>query len=434
MKPRVLVNLAFFAVIGVVLSIWAVGDILQIDLRNPPYEISAAFEDSPGLQPGYDVGYLGTPIGRIRSVELAEGHVEVTMAIDADREIPEGSEFAVRRKSAVGEPYVDITPPEGATADGPVMAEGDHVPVERTLTPLSYSELFAALDDLVASVPEDDLASLLHEVAAGLDGRAGSLRDLIVGGGDALDTFAENADLLEDTTASLSRLTRVFADHGESVRQGLANTEAVTGSLAAARADLERVMVDGDDLASRTAALLDESGDDLSCTLGGLSSVAAGLNRSEVVAALSDLLATAPDAAEVFRDVVAWEADGPYVRAIPPINVGNGPPVPVYEEPTVLPEVAGVPGCPALGAHAAPGGGTTTGAGGHGQAEAGPTPAADPGPDQDLATSPASSDRETDGSAFNPLLAVAALLGLALLAATRPWRIVSHRAASRLRR
>ena len=433
MKPRVLVNLAFFAVIGVVLSIWAVGDILQINLRNPPYEITADFEDSPGLQSGYDVGYLGTPIGRIRSVDLAEGHVEVRLAIDADRRIPEGSEFAVRRKSAVGEPYVDIIPPDGATADGPTMAEGDHVPVERTLTPLSYSELFSALDDLVASVPEDDLATLLDELATGLDGRAGSLRDIITGGDDALDTFAENADLLEHSTASLSRLARVFADHGDAVRQGLANTEAVTGSLAAARADLERVMVDGHDLASRTAALLDESGDDLSCTLGGLSSIPARLNRPEVVSALANLLETAPDAAAVFRDVIAWEADGPYVRAIPPINVGTGPPLPVYEEPTVLPEVAGVPECPALGAHAAPGGGNVEGADGRGQADAGPTPAVDPGPDSEQATAPASSDDEVGGGGFNPLLAVALLLGVALLAAVRPWRLAS-KAASRWHR
>lgn len=429
MKPRVLVNLAFFAVIGVALSVWAVGDILQLDLTDPPYEITADFEDSPGLQPGYDVGYLGTPIGRIRSVDLAEGHVEVTLAIDAGERIPENSEFAVRRKSAVGEPYVDIIPPDGATVDGPVMDEGDHVPVERTLTPLSYSELFSALDDLVASIPENDLAIVLDEVATGLDGRAGTLRDLITGSGDALDTFAENAELLQSTTASLSRLARVFADHGEAVRQGLANTEAVTGSLASARADLERVMVDGNDLASRTAALLDEAGDELSCTLGGLSSIPATLNRSEVVAALADLLATAPDAAEVFRDVIAWEDDGPYIRAIPPINVGTGPPLPVYEEPTVLPDVAGVAECPELGAHAASGDGSTTGADGRGEVDAGPTPADDPGPDQELADSPASSDEEVGGGGFNPLLLVAGLLALALVAAVRPWRV-----ASRLRR
>jgi phospholipid/cholesterol/gamma-HCH transport system substrate-binding protein len=426
MKPRILVNLAFFAVIGVGLSVWAVGDVLQLDLRNPPYEITADFEDSPGLQPGYDVGYLGTPIGRIGAVELRDGHVEVRMAIDADRRIPEGSSFAVRRKSAVGEPYVDVIPPEGAEVDGPAMAEGDHVPMERTVTPLSYSELFTALNDLVGEVPEDDLATLLHEMAAGLDGRSGSLRQLITGSDDALDTFADNAELLERSTASLSRLARVFADHGESVRAGLTNSEVVTGTLARARADLERVMTDGNDLASRTADLIDGSGDDLSCTIGGLSSVAAGLDRAEVLAALADMLATSQDAAAVWRDIVAWEADGPYVRAIPPLNIGGTEPVPVYPEPRQLPAVQDVPGCAALGTNAAPGGASTAGPGGGGEVDAGPTPAADPGTDQELAGSPASSDQSNDESAFNPLWVVAALLGAALLTALRPWRFASR--------
>jgi phospholipid/cholesterol/gamma-HCH transport system substrate-binding protein len=427
MRTRIVVNLAFFAVIGVVLAIWAVGDVLQMDLQDPPYEITADFEDSPGLQSGYDVGYLGTPIGRIRDVELAEGHVEVTLAIDDGREIPEGSSFAVRRKSAVGEPYVDIIPPEGATVDGAMMEPGDHVPVERTITPLSYSELFAALNDLVASVPEDDLATLLDEMATALDGRSGSIRDLIVGSDDALATFAENADLLESSTASLSRLARVFADHRSAFSEGLANTEVVTGTLADARADMERVMVDGNSLATRTADLLDESGSDLSCTIGGLSAVAGRLNEGEVLAALADMLRTAPDAAAVFRDIVAWEDDGPYIRAIPPLNIGGTDPVPVYPEPRVLPDVAAPTGCDALATGGALGGAGTEGAGGSGEVDGGPTPANDPGPDSELAAEEASSDQEVGGDGFNPLWIVLGLLGVALLAALRPWRFASRK-------
>ena len=426
-RPRILVNLTFFAVLAVSLGIWAVGNVLQVDLRDPPYEITADFEDSPGLQSGYDVGYLGTPIGRIRSVHLGEGLVEVTLAIDDGHEIPEGSSFAVRRKSAVGEPYVDIIPPEGATTDGPVMEPGDHVPLERTITPLSYSELFAALNDLVASVPEDDLATLLDEMAVALDGRAGSLRQMITSGADALDTFAENADLLERSTASLSRLARVFAEHRAAFSESLANTEAVTGSLAAARADLDRVLTDGSSLATRTADLMAGSGDDLSCTIGGLSSVAAGLDRADVLAALADLLETAPAAAEVFRDVVGQEADGPYIRGTPPLNVGGMEPVPLYPEPRHLPDVQAVPGCDALPTVEPPGGATTAGPGGTGAADGGPSPAVDPGGDRELAADPASSDQDVDDGAFNPLWIVFALLAAALVAALRPWRFASRK-------
>jgi phospholipid/cholesterol/gamma-HCH transport system substrate-binding protein len=426
-NKRIILNLGIFAAIGVTLGLWAIGDVLQIDLGNPPYEITADFEDSPGLQPGYDVGYLGTPIGRIKGVDLDEGHVLVTMSIESGREIPAGSTLAVRRKSAVGEPYVDITPPDDVGEDGPLMEDGAHVPIERTATPLSYSELFNSLDDLISTVPEDDLATLFHEFAIAVDGRSGSLRNMITGSADALDTFAENADLLESSTASLSRLTRVFAEHRTAFSEGLSNTTEVTGTLAAARADLERLLADGDGLATRSADLISEAGPDLACTLGGLSEMASGLDRTEVLAALESLLASAPDAAFVFRDVIAWEADGPYIRAVPPLNVGGTEPVPVYESPRSLPGVNEVAGCDALTPAEAPGGAGTTGPGGRGGVDGGPSPASEPGGDTGVGGEQASSDQAVDESSWNPLMILLVLLAIALVAALRPWRVFDRR-------
>jgi phospholipid/cholesterol/gamma-HCH transport system substrate-binding protein len=300
--------------------------------------------------------------------------------------------------------------------------------VEDTQTPLSYSQLFSSLNDLVASIPEDDLATLLDEMATALDGRTGTLRDLIVGGDDVLDTFAENADLLESSTASMSRLVRVFADHRQAMAEGLDNSVVVTGTLADARADLERVMTDGNDLATRTADLLDESGDDLSCAIGGLSALAAGLDRSDVLAALAELFQTGGDAAAVFRDVVEWEDDGPYIQGTPPLNIGSGAePVPVFPEPRPLPEVAAVPACEPVGQGTAPGGASTAGPGGSGEIDGQGSPAHDPGAPDEVASQPTSSDQDTGGESFNPLWIVAALLALALVAALRPWRFASRK-------
>jgi phospholipid/cholesterol/gamma-HCH transport system substrate-binding protein len=422
MNRRVLVNLVFFATIGVVLTYWAIGSVLQIDLHHPPYTLTADFEDSPGLQSGYDVGYLGTPIGRIRHVRLEEGHVEVEMAIEPDHRIPEGSQFAVRRKSAVGEPYVDIIPPDGADEDGPFLEEGAHIPIEQTITPLSYSELFHALDDLVGTIPEDDLGTFMREFANAIDGRAGSIRDLITGGDDSLETFAEHSELLERATASFARLSRVFADHGDSLGQGLENTRALTGSLANARRDMERVLTDGDSLATRTADLVAGSEEDLTCIIDGLSTVTVGLDRPEVLAALEELLGSAAGARDVWRDIIAWEPDGPYVRAIPPLNVGGEAPVPVYPSPRPLPDVASPVGCAEMDPNGAPGGAEAAGPGGRGTADAGASSAADPGPNDHTAPELASSDDDVGGGGFNPLLVILGLLAVASIAAIRPWR------------
>lgn len=432
MNRRVALNLTVFALLGLGLAWWAVGNVLQIDLVDKPYTITAEFESSPGLQPGFDVGYLGTPIGRIRHVDLDGDGVSVELAIDHGRHIPEGSSLAVRRKSAIGEPYVDVVPPEGASTDGPFLAAGAHIPRERTSTPLEYAELFDALDDLVSAVPRDDLATLFHELALGLDGRSQDLRRLITGSSDAVDTFAQHSELIEAFTRDMADLVGTMSDHREALSEGLGNAADVTGALSEANADLERVLVQGDRISNRVADLLATSEPEVTCVLGDLGELTIRLDRPDLYAAIEDLLATAPAAAHVFDSsddggVIAWEDDGPYVRAIPPINVGGNDPVPVYDAPRELPAVPAVAACPDRSTTAAPAGRPTADAGGAGGAPTGDSPAVDPGAPVDAPNEQASSNQQDDQHRFNPFVIVLALLAVAALAAVRPWRWLPHR-------
>jgi phospholipid/cholesterol/gamma-HCH transport system substrate-binding protein len=432
MNRRVAVNLTTFAVMGLALAWWAVNNVLQIDVVDKPYTITADFESSPGLQPGFDVGYLGTPIGRVREVTLEDGGVSVVMAIEKGREIPEGSSLAVRRKSAIGEPYVDVVPPEGATTDGPALEAGAHIPRERTSTPLAYAELFEALDTLVSAVPEEDLNTLLHELALGLDGRSEDLRRLITGSSDALDTFAENSVLIEDFTANMADLVGTLAEHRTQLGEGLDNAALVTGSLSAANADLQRVLRDGDTLANRTADLLAGSKPEVTCILGDLAELTVRLGRPDLLGAIDELLATGPAARAVFQDqsaggVIANEDDGPYVRAIPPLNIGgSGEPVPVYDSPRQLPEIPAVAGCPDLDAVNAPAGSSVADSAGV-EGATGDSPAVDPGAPTDEAREQASSQQQNERDPFNPFVIVFALLAFAAVAAIRPWRWLPRR-------
>ena len=108
---RVVINLVAFALLFAVLAVWAVTNVVQLDQIERPYTIVAEFESSPGLQPNVEATYLGVSIGSVEAVDLAEGHVRVAIDVDRGVEIPEGVSAAVRRKSAVGEPYVALDPP-----------------------------------------------------------------------------------------------------------------------------------------------------------------------------------------------------------------------------------------------------------------------------------------------------------------------------------
>ncbi|MER5426189.1 MlaD family protein, partial [Streptosporangium roseum] len=73
MRNRIRINLGFFVVLGVVMTVWAFTSIIKLDIVERPYRISAEFLSSPGLVRGFDVAYLGVRIGRIDDVALAPG-------------------------------------------------------------------------------------------------------------------------------------------------------------------------------------------------------------------------------------------------------------------------------------------------------------------------------------------------------------------------
>src|SRR3546814_19766336 len=114
---------------------------------------------------------MGVPIGSIDRVQLSAGHVRVDIDVDRGVELPEGLSAAVRRRSAVGEPYIALDPPADADAPDIDPTSGYTIPLERTTVPLSYGKLFSSVDVLVAAVPADDLGIVLDELATALAGR-----------------------------------------------------------------------------------------------------------------------------------------------------------------------------------------------------------------------------------------------------------------------
>lgn len=126
MRNRIYLNLGVFAVLGVVMTVWAFSTIIRLDAIERPYRVSAEFVSSPGLIRGFDVAYLGVRVGKIGDVRLAPGKIVVGLDIDRGIRLPKGATAEVRRKSAIGEPYVELSPPATGVT-GPTLAAGDTI-------------------------------------------------------------------------------------------------------------------------------------------------------------------------------------------------------------------------------------------------------------------------------------------------------------------
>ncbi|MGH9244559.1 MAG: MCE family protein [Acidimicrobiales bacterium] len=431
MSKRILVNLGVFGLLFVGLAVWTFTNVISIAAIDRPYRVTAEFATLPGLRPDFEVAYLGRTVGSIGRVELARHRVEVVLEIDRGVVLPADVSAAVRRKSAVGEPFVDLAPFDGSASGGPPYLEGgDRIPIERTTTPLSYAELFDAIDDLVAAVPVDDLRTLIHELSLGLDGRSTSLRTILQSADDLTGTLAENAPLLDQVVTELTRLTNTVAAHGGDVASTLDSLALVAATLRSSTADLVSIVEATPGFADQLSALVAEAGGDLGCTLDSLAVVVGGLSTDEHLSELVRLLQASPTARDALRDVYVQGPDGPYIQGSLSINAGADA-IPIFEPLIELPAAPGIPTC---GQVAAPGGGVgpedQAGAGGQVAPSALDTPADSSARREAGRETPASSEKEPGGGRNLLVLAgVAAVLaaGAALLFATRPWRLLLAR-------
>ena len=344
MSKRVLINIAVFALLGLLLGYWTVTNVVSFDFIDHPYAVNAQFTTSPGLSPHFEVTYLGQRIGAISSVKLEGDRVDVVLKIDHDVKVPAAVDAAVRRKSAVGEPYVDLSPAPGTNPnDGPRLAGGNTIGLDHTSTPLEYSQLFKAVAALVQSVQPEDLNTLVHELAVGLDGRGDSIRQLLTSANVLSNDLAQHPELVDQLVSDLSQVASTLSTHRDALGAGFDNVAALSATLAQSQQDLAALVQAGPQFTNTLADIIANSKSSLGCVLDGLGTVSATLDPP-TLAALRHLISLSPQFEFVLQGLEAPNTGaGGYLF----FNNGANPTynVPYYATPLAPPAVPTVPSC-----------------------------------------------------------------------------------------
>lgn len=421
---RLVVNLVTFLALSVLVIGWAAVSLFGRDTA-PPMTATAVFAEAAGLTDRTDVTYRGQRIGRIAEVTLQPDGVDVVLGLDTDLEIPQPTSATVRRRSAVGEPFVDLSGPTGPDQTG-VLGDGDVIPLERTAVPPAFSVLFERASAFFDAVDPDDLDVVLEEIAAGLDGRGDELQTILREGGSVAQTFGDNAGVLDEAVVEVGRLADLFERRSTDLDRAIDGGIVVGDRLGQLADEFEAVVADDTDLPAMTADLVPRIRDPLGCTLGSLAVVAAALD-DPTLGDLEVLLQDVPEVREVVAGTQTIREDGLWVDVVALLTdeeVDRG-------TEATFPEPRDPAACdPPTAASTVPAGESDTPVGDAGApapstfADA-PTAADGGGGDADEVAARDSSQLEVADRSF-PLVPVLAGLGLlAALALVRPWRLLS---------
>lgn len=168
---------AFTLVTVLAVSYGAVSFFNVGSIFSPPYEVRAQFATPGGIYERADVDLLGVRVGSVREIMPGPGTATtVVLALDNDTKIPRDVKAMIGNKSAIGEQYVELAP---QTSGGPLLRDGDLIGPEDTKAPLDVAVLLKDLQGLAASIPTDDLSTVLTELSTAFSGLGPTIGHLI---------------------------------------------------------------------------------------------------------------------------------------------------------------------------------------------------------------------------------------------------------------
>jgi phospholipid/cholesterol/gamma-HCH transport system substrate-binding protein len=263
-------QLVAFAILTVVGSAFVGGKYAHLDrlVVSRTYPVVMQLNDSGGIFATADVTYRGYSVGRVEEMKFNADGVEAILAIEKSAvKIPDDVIAVVATKSAIGEQYVDLEPQRSGA---PYLKSGSQIPVDKTRVPIDTAELLTNLDDLVHSVPPEDLHTLVHELGASFQGTGSDLRTLLDNTSAFIDKANANLGVTRRLIDDSSRVLDTQVASGSYIRAWARDLALLSDTLVASDPDLRKLIGPGSVAASGINTIFSANSADLSTVIGNL--------------------------------------------------------------------------------------------------------------------------------------------------------------------
>jgi phospholipid/cholesterol/gamma-HCH transport system substrate-binding protein len=201
--------------VGLLIYLWSTfGG--PIPLKPTGYEFTAYYRDATQLIPETDVREAGVDIGRVISVEQQGEVTKAVLEIDpANAPIPADTRTVLRRKTLLGEPFIQLIPGTSEDQGGTMLAENGELPLSQTGTSVELDEALRAFDPPTRKnlrLIFTELAKGSKSVGPDFNGALGNLRPVTEQAADVTSLLAKQSaavhTLVSQGDATLNALTQ----------------------------------------------------------------------------------------------------------------------------------------------------------------------------------------------------------------------------------
>lgn len=202
----------------------------------------AVMPDSVGLYANNPVTQMGYPIGKVTSITPGNSGVRVEFDVTKDRRLPNDVKAVIRSASLLADRTLELV---GNPGNAPDLAHGECIPISRSFTPKSLSQIIASTTKLINAINPDgsrNVADAVRGLDEALHGNGGKVNKLFTTTSAVLNNPDQAVGEISSLITNLAQLTgfvrelrgpmkQILLDLQETLPDIMEVTESVTKNL-----------------------------------------------------------------------------------------------------------------------------------------------------------------------------------------------------------
>nr|WP_246398937.1 MlaD family protein [Mycobacterium vicinigordonae] len=198
--------------------------------------------DSVGLYVGNPVTQMGYQIGKVTNIAAGSTEVRVNFTVTERRSLPHDVKAIIRSTSILADRSLELV---GNPAPGPRLGAGECIPLARSSTPKSLSEVIGSAANFINTVNPNgstNVGDTLHALDQALHSNGTGINELMTKVSAVLDSPDQAIGDIGSVINNLAELTSLLVEIRGPLKEVMLNAEQNTGDVAKAVEGGSRVL------------------------------------------------------------------------------------------------------------------------------------------------------------------------------------------------
>jgi len=304
--PKVSARAVLVGVLAAVFVIIAVVAGAQLYRKLTTTTVVAYFSETLALYPGDKVQIMGVRVGSIDKIEPAGDRMRVTLHYNNKYRVPAKATASILNPSLVASRTIQLSPPYSG---GPVLGDGDVIPIERTQVPVEWDQLRDSINGILRQLgptpqqPKGPFGDLIESAADNLAGKGKQVNETLDNLSKALTALNEGRGDFVAITRSLAQFVSALYQNDQQFVALNDNLAQFTGWFTKSDHDVADTVTRLDDVLADARKFVNDNRSALTHDVGNLADVTTTLLQPEARDGLETALHVLPTFAGNFNNL-----------------------------------------------------------------------------------------------------------------------------------